>query len=141
MAFGTMESHVVVVLDIWKTLVPCTRMLRIVHAHDVHNHLIGELSLTIGLGVESSGFCELGVQQRPETQPKGSEELVVSVGDDGLWYPKVHPKSFEEDLGSLYHYDILIIGCEDFHLRKSMNEHKHTVIPVLGGWKTRHVTH
>jgi hypothetical protein len=62
MTGGTMENPVVVVLDIWETLVPCTGMLRIVHAKDVHNHLIDDLGLAIGLGVESSGFCELGVQ-------------------------------------------------------------------------------
>jgi hypothetical protein len=101
MAGGTMESPVVTVLDIWETLVPCTGMLRIVHAQDVHNHPIDDLGLAIGLGVERSGFCELGVQQRPETRPKGVEEPVVSVRDDGLWYPKVDPNSFEEELGSI----------------------------------------
>jgi hypothetical protein len=93
MADGTMESPVIAVLDIWETLVPCTRMLKIVHVQDVHNHLIDDLSLAINLGVERSGFCELGVQQRPETRPKGAEEHVVSVKDDGLWYPKVNPNS------------------------------------------------
>jgi hypothetical protein len=102
MAGGTMESPVVTMLDIWETLVPCMRMLRIVHVQDVHNHPIDDLCLAIGLGVESSGFCELGVQQRPETRPKGVEEPVVSVGDDGLWYPKVDPNSFEEELGSIF---------------------------------------
>jgi hypothetical protein len=95
MVGGTMESPVVVVLDIWETLIPCTGMLRIVHVQDVHNHLINNLGLEIGLGVERSGFCELGVQQRPETQPKGVEEPVFSIRDDGLWYPKVNPNSFE----------------------------------------------
>jgi hypothetical protein len=32
MAGGTMESPVVTMLDIWETLIPCTWMLRIVHA-------------------------------------------------------------------------------------------------------------
>jgi hypothetical protein len=82
---GTMESPVVTVLDIWETLVPCTGMFRIVHAQDVHNHPIDDLGLAIGLGVERSGFCELGVQQRPETRPKVAEEPAVSIGDDGLW--------------------------------------------------------
>jgi hypothetical protein len=58
-----MESPVVVVLNIGKTLIPCTHMLRVVHAQDVHNHLIDDLCLAISLGVESSGFSELGVQQ------------------------------------------------------------------------------
>jgi hypothetical protein len=133
MAGGTMESPVVTVLDIGETLVPCTWMLRIVHAQDVHNHLIDDLCLAIGLGVESSGFCELGVQQRPETRPKGVEEPVVSVKDDGLWYPKVDPHSFEEELGSICRCDILLTGCEDGHLRKPINDHKHTVISFLGG--------
>ena len=61
-----MESLVVTVLDIGKTLIPFRWMLRIVHAQDVHNHLIEDLSLAIGLGVESNGFCELGVQKRPD---------------------------------------------------------------------------
>jgi hypothetical protein len=58
-----MESHVVVVLNIWKTLIPCTQMLRVVHAQDVHNHLIDDLCLAIGLGLETSGFSELVVQK------------------------------------------------------------------------------
>jgi hypothetical protein len=111
-----MESLVVTMLDIWETLVPCMWMLRIVHAHDVHNHPIDDLYLAIGLGVESNGFCELGVQQRLETRPKGDEEPVVSVGDDGLWYPKVDPHSFEEELSSISRCDILLTGCEDGHL-------------------------
>jgi hypothetical protein len=128
-----MESHVVTVLDIWETLVPCTRMLRIVHAQDVHNHPIDDLGLAIGLRVERNGFCELGVQQRPETRPKGVEEPVVLVGDDGMWYPKVDPNSFEEYLGSIYYCGILLIGCKDGHLQKPINDHKHAVISVLDG--------
>jgi hypothetical protein len=63
MVGGAMESPVVTVLNIGETLVPCTWMLRVVHVQDVHNHLIDDLCLVICLGVESSGFCELGVQQ------------------------------------------------------------------------------
>jgi hypothetical protein len=85
-------------------------MLRIVHAQNVHSHPIDELCLAIGLQVESSGFCELDLQQRPETQPKCVEEPIVSVGDDGLWYPKVDSHSFEEDLGSICCCDILLTG-------------------------------
>jgi hypothetical protein len=106
-------------------------MLRIVHAQDVHNHLIDNLNLAIGLGVERSGFCELGVQQRPKTRPKGVEEPDVSVKDDGLWYPKVDPHSFKEELGSICHYDILLTGYEDGHLQKLINDHKHTSFPCL----------
>jgi hypothetical protein len=63
MTGGAMENHIVVLLNIGKTLIPCTQMLRVVHVQDVQNHLIDDLCLTIGLGVESSGFSELGVQQ------------------------------------------------------------------------------
>jgi hypothetical protein len=56
-----MESHVVVVLNIGKTLIPCTWILRVVHAQDVHNHMIDDLCLAIGLGVERSGFSEISV--------------------------------------------------------------------------------
>jgi hypothetical protein len=116
MVGGAMESPVVIVLNIGETLVPCMWMLRIVHSQDVHNHLIDDLCLSIGLWVERSGFCELGVQQRLETRPKGAEETVVLVGDDVLWYPKVDSQSFEEYLGSICCCDILLAGCEDGHL-------------------------
>jgi hypothetical protein len=61
MASGDMESPLVIVLNIGDTLIPCTWMLRVVHAHDVHNHMIGDLCLGICFGVESSGFSDLGV--------------------------------------------------------------------------------
>jgi hypothetical protein len=38
-------------------------MLRVVQVKDVHNHLIDNLYLAISLGLEGSGFSELGVQQ------------------------------------------------------------------------------
>ena len=60
---GAMEIPVVTVLNIRETLVPCTWMLRVVHAQDVHYHMIDNLCLAVCLGVESSGFCELGFQQ------------------------------------------------------------------------------
>jgi hypothetical protein len=63
MAVGAMESHVVVVLNIGNTLIPCTKILRVIHAQDVHNHLIDELCSAIGLRVEGSGFSGLGVEQ------------------------------------------------------------------------------
>jgi hypothetical protein len=107
----------------------------------VHNHLIDDLNLAIGLGVERNGFCDLGVQQRLETRPKGVDEPAISVEDDGLWYPKVDPKLFKGELGSICCCDILLTGCEDGHLRKPINDHKHTVIFVFGGRQTRHVIH
>jgi hypothetical protein len=58
-----MESLVVTVLNIGETLIPCMHMIRFVHAQDVHNHLIDDLCLVFCLGVESSVFNELGVQQ------------------------------------------------------------------------------
>jgi hypothetical protein len=51
------------------------------------------------------------------------------------------PNSFEEELGSNFHCDILLVGCEDSHLQKLINDHKYPVISLLGGWKARHVIH
>jgi hypothetical protein len=45
-----------------KTLIPCERVLGIIHAQDMHDHSIYDLSLAICLGVEGHGFVELGVQ-------------------------------------------------------------------------------
>jgi hypothetical protein len=58
-----MQGSVVAILDIGKTLIPCVRVLGIIHAHDMHDHSIYDLGLAICLGVEGSGFGELGVQQ------------------------------------------------------------------------------
>jgi hypothetical protein len=62
MADGNMESPVVHVMNIGETLITCMWMLRFVHVQDLHNHSIEDLYLAIYLGVESSGFSELGVQ-------------------------------------------------------------------------------
>jgi hypothetical protein len=82
----------------------------------VKNNPIDDLCLAISLGVEISVFCELGVQKRLENQPKGVEEPAVSIKDDSLWYPKVDPHSFEEDIGSIFRCHVLLIGSEDGHL-------------------------
>jgi hypothetical protein len=63
MVRGAMGSPVVVVLKIGKTLIPCMRILRVIHVQGVYNHLIDDLCLVIGLRVEGSGFSDLGVQQ------------------------------------------------------------------------------
>jgi hypothetical protein len=108
MVGGAMEIPVVTVFNIGETLIPCTQILRFVHAHDVHNHSIDNLCLVVCLGVERSGFSELGVQQGLETRPKCVEEPVVPVVDDGLCYPKMDPHSFEEVLGSICCCDTLL---------------------------------
>jgi hypothetical protein len=141
MAGGTMEISIVTVLDIWETFIPWTCILGIIHAQDVHNHMIYDLCLAINLWVESSGLCELGVQKRPETRPKGAKEPAFLVRDDGLWYPKVDPHAFEEELSNICLYEIILTGCQDVHLQKSINEHKQTVISFLGGWKSIQVIH
>jgi hypothetical protein len=63
MVGGAMESPIVVLLNIGNTLIPCTWIIRVIHAKDVHNHIIEDLCLAISLRVEGSGFIELGVQQ------------------------------------------------------------------------------
>ena len=58
-----MYGYVVIVLNTGKTLIPCARILGIVHAQDMHDHSVDKLDLDICLGVEGSGFGEFGVQQ------------------------------------------------------------------------------
>jgi hypothetical protein len=58
-----MYHSVVVVMNIGNTLILGLGVLGIVHTHDVHDHLFNDISLAIRLGVEGSGFAELGVQQ------------------------------------------------------------------------------
>jgi hypothetical protein len=66
-----MQGLVVAMLDIGKTPVPCERVLGIqslfgfIGSWDsvMYDHPINDLSLEICLGVEGSGFGELGIQQ------------------------------------------------------------------------------
>jgi hypothetical protein len=58
-----MQGLVVDMLDIGKAIIPCARVILIIHAKDMHNHSIYDLSLAICLEVEGHGFGVLGVQQ------------------------------------------------------------------------------
>jgi hypothetical protein len=58
-----------------------------------------------------------------------------------LWYAKINPHSFKEELGSICPYDVPLANCEDGHIQKPINEHKYTIIAFLGGRKARHVIH
>jgi hypothetical protein len=57
-----MEGSVVAMLNIGETLIPCVCMFGVIHTQDMHDHLVDDLYLAINLGVEGSGFGELGVQ-------------------------------------------------------------------------------
>jgi hypothetical protein len=57
-----MYGFVVAVLNIWKTLILGAGVIVIVHVQDVHDHPVDDPSLAIRLGVEGSGFGEIGVQ-------------------------------------------------------------------------------
>jgi hypothetical protein len=56
-----MHGSVVAMMDIGKNLIQCARVLGIVHVQDMYYKPIDDLSLAICLGVEGSGFVELGV--------------------------------------------------------------------------------
>jgi hypothetical protein len=58
-----MQGSIVAMLNIGETLIPCARVLGIMHVQDKHDHSIYDLDLAICLGVEGRGFGELGVQQ------------------------------------------------------------------------------
>jgi hypothetical protein len=55
--------------------------------------------------------------------------------------PKWTQTHSKKILLSIFYCDILLTGCEDGHLRKLINDHKHIVISLLGGWKSIHVIH
>jgi hypothetical protein len=57
-----MQGLVIAMLNIGKNLIPCARVLGIIHVQDMHDHLIYDLSLAICFGVEGHGFGDLSVQ-------------------------------------------------------------------------------
>jgi hypothetical protein len=56
-----MQGLVVAMMGIEKNLIPCVGVLGVLHAQDMYDHPIDELSLAIYLGVEGSGFGELSI--------------------------------------------------------------------------------
>ena len=63
MSSRAMNGSVVTMFHIWKTIIPCVGMLRVVHPQNVHDHPIYYLRLAIRLGMEGGGFGELCIQQ------------------------------------------------------------------------------
>jgi hypothetical protein len=57
-----MYGSIVVVFNIWNTLILGVGVLGIVNAQDMHDHLVDDLSLAILVEVEGSGPGEFGVQ-------------------------------------------------------------------------------
>ena len=57
-----MKIYVVVMLHKREDFIPCAWIFGFLHPQDVHDHPIDHLCLTINLGMEGSGFGELGVQ-------------------------------------------------------------------------------
>jgi hypothetical protein len=57
-----MYFSVVVVLNIVKTLIVGEGVLKVINVKDVHDHPVDQIGLDILMGVEGSGFGELGVQ-------------------------------------------------------------------------------
>jgi hypothetical protein len=51
------------------------------------------------------------------------------------------PHSFEEEVGSICCCDALLTGCDNGHLRKSINHHKYIIFTMLGGRRAIHVIH
>jgi len=57
-----MYGSIVAMFNIWKNITLYVWLLGIVHVKYVHDHLVDNLYLAISLGVEGSGFGELGFQ-------------------------------------------------------------------------------
>jgi hypothetical protein len=45
----------------------------------------------------------------------------------------MYPDPFKQDIGSGLCYDALLAGRKNHHLRKEINNHKNTIISLLGG--------
>ena len=85
--------------------------------------------------MEVCGLSEFGVQHRPETRPKCTEESAIPIWNDGLWDPKVYPHSFKEEFNSGFCCDILLADRHNGHFRELVDDHKNTVISMLSGRK------
>lgn len=46
-----------------------------------------------------------------------------------------------EEFGSGFCCDTLLVGCQNGHLRESVDDHENTLISLFGGRKAQHVIH
>lgn len=53
----------------------------------------------------------------------------------------MYPHLFEEEISSGFYCDTLLAGIYNGDLRKSINDHKHVVITMLGRRKAIHIVH
>jgi len=53
----------------------------------------------------------------------------------------MYPHSFKEEFDSVLYCDTLFAGHQHSHLRKSVHDHKYTVITMLGRREARHIVH
>ena len=65
----------------------------------------------------------------------------MSIWDDRLWYPKVYPHSFKEEVSNGFSYDIVLAGHHNDHLREFVDDNKNKVVSMLSRRKARHVIH
>jgi hypothetical protein len=107
-------------------------MFGIIHSWDMENHHIHFLYFSISMWVEGSWFGHIGFHHRPYDGLKGAQEPTFMIEDNSMWYPKMNPNTFEGDLNSGLGGDTLLVGCQDGHLRKPINDHNYTMITTFG---------
>jgi hypothetical protein len=136
MAGGTMESLIVTVLDIWETLIPCMWMLRIVHVQYVHNHRLMTSVWPLVWGWKAVDFVSLVSNRDQRLDQKVLRNLLSRSKMMVCGIPKWTHTHSKKILAVSIHCEILLIGYEDGHLQKPIHDHEHTVISLLGGWKS-----
>jgi hypothetical protein len=98
----------------------------------MHSHPIDYLSLSISLGIEGVDFVNLVSIMEHRLDQKILMTLLYLLEITVFGNPKVNPNMLKEESSNALYCDVLLVGCQNCHLTKLINNHKKTILTMLG---------
>jgi len=97
----------------------------------LHDHPVDDLCLAISFGVEGHGPSELGIQQRQSFDQNALRNILSlsKIMDCGI--PKCTHTRSEKSFPVAF-VMILVVGCQNGHLKESVDDHEGIAISMLG---------
>lgn len=80
-------------------------------------------------------FDQLGIHQGPHARTKGTKEPIDPILNNNPRYSKMNPYILKEYFSSGFGSYTLLSCCQNNHLRKSIDNQKHTIVTMLGARK------
>ena len=114
-------SMIVVVLYVWKVVIPCSTMLVVVHVEQLYYQAIYNFRLSVCIRMEGCRQRKSHVELLPENLAKGAKKSSISIENNGRREVIVFPCMFKKELSSLLCCCSLLAWYEYSHLEKSID--------------------